>query len=116
MSNTCSMEGCNRPIYRRTYCSAHYRTGLRNRTIVSSKPERCCSVDGCNKRHASLGYCHRHIAQYKKYGCIANTKYGSKEIYRKEVDKSNWTEENIAYVAGLIEGERISCKDFEEEK
>lgn len=63
----CSVSGCNKPFYARSYCKSHYSVMLA-KGVIQRKPPRTCSVDGCEKKHAALGFCRTHVWRFRKYG------------------------------------------------
>jgi len=76
MSELCSVSGCGRPAWARTWCKTHYSRwrnhGDPNTTLVRRLP-RCCEAPGCSekphvrwKRGAAL--CNRHWQLMYRYG------------------------------------------------
>lgn len=88
MSNsTCSVENCERPRTKRTWCSTHYarwrKTGSVSRNCTSCGKEitfnnggsqycstecRSCRVEGCENGIASKGFCEVHYRRVLKHG------------------------------------------------
>lgn len=70
MNNLCSISGCMRGAYRRSFCATHYyhwkkygdplKYGKRVRGI--------CTVVGCGKPHVASGYCRSHWYRFKTHG------------------------------------------------
>lgn len=74
---TCSVETCDRPVYCRGWCSAHYsrwkRGGdiqadvpIENRESAGPKPP--CGVDGCDGPRYSRGWCQKHYKRVQRHG------------------------------------------------
>lgn len=73
----CTMEGCDRPHYSRSWCRRHYdrwrRHGQPNAgRSHRSRPVRICIVDGCVNPHAALQLCHSHYTRQRKHGDIGS--------------------------------------------
>ena len=80
---TCAVVGCDRPIDRRGWCSAHYsrwkRTGdvgadipVRQLTpsLVAHPPGTQCRADGCGKPARALGWCSGHYERQRQKGDV----------------------------------------------
>lgn len=65
----CSVEGCYRPIYQRSMCSAHVARERRGadmlKPIRRSSPITTCSVEGCTRRHVARGFCGMHYQRHR---------------------------------------------------
>lgn len=66
MEKLCSLDGCDRPVLARGYCSTHYDRWRRNGVPggasirpLSSGPN-SCAVDGCDRPIRARGYCGTH--------------------------------------------------------
>lgn len=70
MAKSCSISGCNKPAWARTWCHMHYRrwrvNGDPNVTRIRRKGK--CSVDGCEKPHDARGLCPTHYKRWQKHG------------------------------------------------
>lgn len=70
----CSVEGCGRLYFSRSYCAAHYARLRRGRPLdapirtVSYYRPPICTVDGCDKPHSAMGYCSRHYERVRATG------------------------------------------------
>jgi len=59
--STCTADGCERKIYFREKCHAHYvRVGPKRRGI--------CKMDGCDAITTAKGLCHRHYSRLRRHG------------------------------------------------
>lgn len=74
MPNTCSKDDCDKPVFARKLCAAHYSRLMRygdTDTVHKQyesyvKPQ--CSVDGCGRDTIAQGYCTKHYQRWKKFG------------------------------------------------
>lgn len=73
----CSIEGCNRPKRKRTWCRAHYHrwytTGDPGIAAFRGRPSKypeTCSLDGCNRAHEGKGFCHMHLYRLNHHGDV----------------------------------------------
>lgn len=67
----CSVEGCERPIRARGWCSTHYSKWQRNGDPLKTHPSRLrksCSVDGCAEMVHARKVCHKHYLRLKRTG------------------------------------------------
>lgn len=69
----CSIEGCERSVLARGWCSTHYkrfRTHGDPLTVRKPGPARSratCSVDGCDKTVTARGWCPMHYARWQRH-------------------------------------------------
>ena len=73
MENTCSVDDCGRPTYRRGYCQTHYKrmlkTGDPGPAIHRREPApEVCVVGDCGRPPAGRGYCNSHYARWRATG------------------------------------------------
>jgi hypothetical protein len=87
---------CENKILCRGLCGKHYTQAIKlgEISLIQKKQDEFCSIVGCNTETFAKNLCRKHYSRYQK---------GSPLL--KILDKSNWTDVNIAWVAGLIEGE-----------
>lgn len=69
----CSIEGCNKKHFAKTYCHMHYCRMRKNGDPLTIKQEqkssiRICLVDGCEKPFKAKGFCSAHWARNSKNG------------------------------------------------
>lgn len=71
----CSVEGCGRGRYARTWCKTHYARWARGRPVegpirfqAGRGFERPCDVAGCERPHYGRGYCERHYQRLRSHG------------------------------------------------
>jgi hypothetical protein len=71
------------------------------------KPHRdaLCTIEGCNKPHAALGYCGMHWARQSRHGSTAIAQTYVNTRSRPGPNVGLWSRENLAWAAGIIEGE-----------
>ncbi|MGH3440649.1 MAG: HNH endonuclease signature motif containing protein [Nitriliruptorales bacterium] len=72
---TCSVESCERPVFSRGWCSAHYfrwkRHGDVQADVPAKEPRRqkpICGVDGCERPRYSRGWCEMHYRRVQRVG------------------------------------------------
>lgn len=67
---TCSVDGCAKAHYSKTYCNAHYRRWRRYGDPLGERvyPETYCKVEGCGRRAAGWELCDAHYRRWKKSG------------------------------------------------
>lgn len=74
-------------------------------------PLKRCKNEHCNRNAVAQGYCHNHYRQARRKNVITILEEHQKKrclhkCSKEEIiTKSGWTPENIAWVAGIIEGE-----------
>ena len=70
----CSVETCDRAVYAKGLCNAHYRRQLRHGDVFAHVPigrsARTCSVEGCEERVDSDGWCHGHYQRRLRTGDV----------------------------------------------
>lgn len=71
----CSIEGCDRKLYARKMCSAHYRRVNRTGTpgspeirVANRTPPSVCRVEGCKRSYSAKNYCRPHYLQSLRFG------------------------------------------------
>lgn len=70
MPKTCSIKGCERKLYARGWCQAHYARWLRHGSTdnIRKHGHPKCSVKGCERDSRSRGLCDSHYHNFLKYG------------------------------------------------
>lgn len=68
----CKIINCNKKVYSRGWCRAHYSRWLHNGNPLggnaSPNQQKCCSVAGCNKPFMAKGRCASHYNRWRIYG------------------------------------------------
>lgn len=66
----CSMDGCEKPVKGRGWCSMHYGRWDRHGSpyIALTTHQEGCSVKGCEGKHHSKGYCSPHYLRWRRHG------------------------------------------------
>jgi hypothetical protein len=89
---------CDKVVVGQGLCRKHYTIARKNGEISviqkHIKQNPICSVDRCNLPTESKNLCKKHYSRLKKGNDIV-----------KILDKSNWSDINLAWISGLIEGE-----------
>lgn len=68
---TCSIDGCEKRHFARSWCAAHYHKWQRRGDPLAPKAQqerRRCAVDGCWGPSVTRGWCKRHYEAWRKYG------------------------------------------------
>lgn len=69
----CKVEGCDRPVKARGWCTRHYMrwhaTGDPGPVGLKRRPDHApCSADGCERENFANGYCGMHLYRVERYG------------------------------------------------
>lgn len=70
INNICSLKECNKQIYCKKLCMAHYSRQLRNghtNSLYEKRLEKCKIVD-CKRAYFCKGYCRTHYQRQKIHG------------------------------------------------
>lgn len=72
MMPTCTVEGCDKVQYARTWCGAHYARWSRNGDplLKDSDVKPACSVEGCSSLARARGWCGRHYQVWSNHGDV----------------------------------------------
>lgn len=67
----CAVTDCDRDLYAKGLCRAHYDRMSRPKQVRASRakpkrPDRGCTVEGCQGKHRALGLCHTHYSQHSR--------------------------------------------------
>lgn len=84
---TCSIDGCDKGVKGRGWCSQHYTRWLRHGDplIVEEWPA-TCSIEGCEGAHMSRGWCNMHYKRWKRNGePTAVVQYQEKGLTAEEI-------------------------------
>lgn len=96
---TCSVDGCERGEFCKTWCHAHYNRWRRNGDVgsadVQSRRKRC-SVEHCDERHHANGYCINHNYRWKSNGDPLVTRSNGGPLGE---DNKHWKGDDVAYSA-----------------
>lgn len=75
MSNTCTIEGCEKPRFGHGWCNAHYSRWRKHGDplggAVKAGPQRqheVCTIEGCGKKHYAYGLCSAHYHRKRRHG------------------------------------------------
>jgi hypothetical protein len=71
--DTCSIAGCDRPHYCKTFCSPHYQRWRQHGDpgrveVMFQQAGRTCTVEGCDKPLACRDMCDNHYNRWKRHG------------------------------------------------
>ena len=86
---TCSVEGCERTNWCRTWCTLHYDRFMRlGTTELPPRDGPNCTVDGCESDRKARGFCGTHYERWRKYGTtdLPSPKDTSEERFWAKVD------------------------------
>lgn len=66
----CSIDGCEKKVKHRGWCSAHYERWRKYGSVytVYQERDRTCSIEECDRKHAKYSYCSMHALRYKRHG------------------------------------------------
>lgn len=72
---TCSIEDCERKVYARGWCAAHWQRNRRYGDPLGGGPMQLppgteCSVEGCHRGVAARGWCLTHYYRWKRTGDV----------------------------------------------
>lgn len=89
----CSIEGCDKPAYKRGMCNAHYiRWRRHGDALAGGKPRAprgaSCSIEGCDAPVKAIGYCAKHHQRWLVHGDARGgkgTHWGEPERFLNEV-------------------------------
>ena len=71
---TCSIEGCERPVYARGWCTRHWYRWRYHGSPTAGRPVGqdgsggVCSVEGCARPAAARGWCRTHHRRWLRHG------------------------------------------------
>lgn len=72
---TCSIEGCEKPVFGRGWCRQHWQGWRDVQPGRLQGPRRStCTADGCGKPHSSRGYCTMHLSRLRRSGKLTTTR------------------------------------------
>ncbi len=78
----CQVEGCDRKLLGKGYCSMHYQRLRKSKTVGGAETRYghnpvFCAVPDCGKRHEAKGYCNVHYKRMRLYDTLeARNTYG----------------------------------------
>ena len=62
--STCSIEGCERPVWARGWCSTHYNHWW----SAQERVRPLCSIEGCERPICARSWCTVHYQRWRKHG------------------------------------------------
>ncbi len=63
----CAFDGCDRPSWQASLCSAHYQQRRRNGVLRPIRvPKMFCDIENCGGRFYASGLCEAHYAQRRR--------------------------------------------------
>jgi len=73
---TCSIEGCERPVYARGWCAGHWYRWRHHGSPSAGRPlgqygssaSDVCSIEGCERPIAARGWCRTHYRRWLRHG------------------------------------------------
>lgn len=97
VSETCTLDWCDRPHRAKGLCNAHYQRSLAGLDLAKPlkiiDPDRGCRVKGCDRKHASKGLCEAH------YQRLSNGRpLDEKPIQRKTGEWGDWKTNSAGYI------------------
>lgn len=99
MSETCGIDGCERPKHLKGWCRAHYMRHYRGKNMLAPlrkvQPERGCSVDGCERAHRAMGFCNPHYLRSRQ-GLSLDTPLREKAV--RWVKRGDWFQDPAGYL------------------
>lgn len=67
--DTCSIDGCDKPVLARTWCKTHYNRWYKTgNPLGKGRKRNICKVEGCNEYVYAYGYCSKHHWRWERYG------------------------------------------------
>lgn len=92
-SRICSVEGCNKPVFCRGWCSAHHQRWRKHGDPLGGRfyadNSGSCAVEGCGGKARLAGYCRSHHHRLLRYGNPLDGKYYEGEQSRWLHDTAN---------------------------
>jgi hypothetical protein len=78
ITEPCAFDGCSRPRYSRSYCTAHYRQSVNGRPLRPLRPyirqAPQCLAEGCSDKPHAHGYCKLHLNRVERHGTTEATR------------------------------------------
>lgn len=65
---TCSVEGCEKRVKNRGWCSMHYERWRKHGDPLTTLNRECCTIEGCSGKHLALGLCQMHYHRRRLNG------------------------------------------------
>lgn len=97
MKRGCSVEGCDRDHFAKSFCNGHWQRVRKHGHPQAEKPFQgtlvTCSVEGCERWGRVRGYCDSHYYRVKKHG----DPLAGKPLYERR-DKSKPYTDKKGYV------------------
>lgn len=92
---TCTMEGCQKPVMARGWCSTHYQrwqrhgdpNGGRHYKPRASRRPAPCLVEACGRPARSRGMCEAHYARWRKTGDPGPAELRAQPFYEGMTEK-----------------------------
>lgn len=85
-SRPCSVNGCDRAVYARGVCEAHYRRRLRTGSVDAERPvgsipkPKQCMVAACTNTSTERGLCHGHYLRLIRSGDVLSDRPLSRQV------------------------------------
>lgn len=72
---TCSVPGCDKPLYAKALCNSHYKRERRSGDVqadkgIGERVAKICSVEGCDNGATERGWCHGHYLRWVRLGDV----------------------------------------------